>query len=120
MEMSLGAVRTAVLRHTLAQHPPDVLITIPRSSCRTLDFHKAEAMIDLGRVLAEEALDRDVAGSAARAAGAGGRAQTRGRPVAGTAAVVPSAGGSSTADSGFPEPIPPRNASRGRFPTTSL
>ena len=57
MELALDAVRNAVVRHTLAEHPPDVLITIPRSSCRTLDFHKAEAMIGLGRRLAVEALE---------------------------------------------------------------
>lgn len=57
MDMSMEAVRTAVLRHTLAACPPDVLIAIPRSSCRTLDFHKAEEMIAVGRSLAEEALD---------------------------------------------------------------
>jgi NTE family protein len=59
MELSLEAVRTAVMRHTLAGHPPDVLITVPRSSCRTLDFHKAEELIALGRLLAVEALDRE-------------------------------------------------------------
>jgi NTE family protein len=47
------------MRHTLAGHPPDVLITVPRSSCRTLDFHKAEELIALGRLLAVEALDRE-------------------------------------------------------------
>jgi NTE family protein len=59
VELSLEAVRTAVMRHTLAGHPPDVLITVPRSSCRTLDFHKAEGLIELGRRLAVEALDRE-------------------------------------------------------------
>jgi NTE family protein len=50
-----------VLRHVLAACPPDVLITVPRSACRTLDFHKAEQMIALGRRLAVDALD-DLAG----------------------------------------------------------
>jgi NTE family protein len=59
MELSLEAVRTAIMRHTLADHPPDVLITVPRSSCRTLDFHRADEMIGLGRLLAVEALDRE-------------------------------------------------------------
>jgi NTE family protein len=59
MGLSLGAVRTAVMRHTLAANPPDVLITIPRSCCRTLDFHKADELIALGRRLATEALDRE-------------------------------------------------------------
>ena len=57
--LSLDAVRTAALRRTLAEHAPDVLITVPRSSCRTLDFHRAEEMTELGRRLAAEALDRD-------------------------------------------------------------
>jgi NTE family protein len=56
MDLSLEAVRTSAVRHTLAACPPDVLITIQRSSCRTLDFHKAEEMIALGRGLAVEAL----------------------------------------------------------------
>ena len=69
MELSLEAVRTAVMRHTLAGHPPDVLITVPRSSCRTLDFHKAEEMIGLGRRLAVEALDQEEDPSPTCAAG---------------------------------------------------
>ena len=69
MELSLEAVRTAVMRHTLAGHPPDVLITVPRSSCRTLDFHKAEEMIGLGRLLAVEALDQEEDPSPTCAAG---------------------------------------------------
>lgn len=57
MDMSLDAVRASVLRHTLAACPPDVLITVSRSACRILDFHKAEEMIALGRRLAADAID---------------------------------------------------------------
>jgi len=64
-------VRASVLRHTLAACPPDVLITIPRSSCRTLDFHKAEEMIALGRRLAGDSLDRVEGVAPSRAAGEG-------------------------------------------------
>lgn len=59
VELSLEAVRAGVVRHSLAAHPPDVLITVPRSACRTLDFHKAGEMIALGRRLAVQALDRE-------------------------------------------------------------
>jgi hypothetical protein len=59
VELSLEAVRAGVVRHSLAAHPPDMLITVPRSACRTLDFHKAGEMIALGRRLAVEALDRE-------------------------------------------------------------
>jgi NTE family protein len=57
VELSLEAVRAGVVRHSLAAHPPDVLITVPRSACRTLDFHRAAETIALGRRLAVEALD---------------------------------------------------------------
>lgn len=57
MDMSMEAVRASVLRHTLAACPPDVLITVSRSACKILDFHKAEEMIALGRRLARDALD---------------------------------------------------------------
>jgi NTE family protein len=69
MDLSLEAVRASVLRHTLAACPPDVLITIPRSSCRTLDFHRAEEMIALGRRLAVDALDSMESGVPSRTAG---------------------------------------------------
>jgi NTE family protein len=35
-----------------------VLIQVPRDACRSLDFHRAAEMIQLGRALTEEALDR--------------------------------------------------------------
>jgi NTE family protein len=69
MELSLQAVHTAVMRQTLSVHPPDLLITVPRSSCRTLDFHKAEELIGLGRRLAVEALDGEAGRSTVCAAG---------------------------------------------------
>jgi NTE family protein len=71
MGLSMEAVRSAAIRHTLADHAPDVLVTIPRSCCRTLDFHRAEEMIELGRRLAADALDR--AGHVSPAGAVGGR-----------------------------------------------
>jgi len=67
MGLSLEAVRSAALRRTLADHSPDVLIEVPRTACRTLDFHRAEAMIEVGRRLAEEALDGAEHGSSSAA-----------------------------------------------------
>jgi NTE family protein len=59
MQLSLDAVQSAITRYRLAGYPPDLLITVPRAACRTLDFHRAEEMIELGRSRAIEALDRD-------------------------------------------------------------
>lgn len=64
IEMSLEALQTVVMRYTLAGHPPDLLITVPKASCRSLDFHRAEEMINLGRRLATEALDGRAGSSA--------------------------------------------------------
>ena len=37
--------------------PPDLLIEVPRTVCRSLDFHRAAEVIDIGRQLAARALD---------------------------------------------------------------
>jgi NTE family protein len=59
MELSLDAMQSVVTRYRLAGYPPDLLITVPKNACRTLDFHKAGEMIALGRALAEKALDEN-------------------------------------------------------------
>lgn len=57
MELSLEAMQSLVTSYRLAGYPPDLLITVPKTACRTLDFHKATEMIALGRKLGAEALD---------------------------------------------------------------
>lgn len=59
MQLSLDAMRQVVTRYRLAGYPPDLLITVPKAACRTLDFHRAEEMIALGRERATEVLDRE-------------------------------------------------------------
>lgn len=73
MQQSLDAMQSVLARYRLAGYPPDVLVSVPKDACRSLDFHKAAEMIDLGRNLTAEALDAaGLAGSptlpAARAA----------------------------------------------------
>jgi NTE family protein len=58
VDLSLDAMQSLVTRYRLAAYPPDLLITIPRTACRTLDFHKANEMIALGRKLAIETLEK--------------------------------------------------------------
>ncbi len=66
MELSLDTLQSVVMRYRLASYPPDLLITVPKNACRTLDFHKAADMIALGRQLTLAALDRGtIAGSSA-------------------------------------------------------
>jgi NTE family protein len=59
MQLSLDAMQSAITRYRLAGYPPDLLVTIPRAAARTLEFHRASELIDLGRERAAEALDRD-------------------------------------------------------------
>jgi len=58
MELSLEAMQSLVTRYRLAGYAPDLLVSIPKNACRTLDFHKAGEMIELGRELAGKALDQ--------------------------------------------------------------
>jgi len=58
MSRSLDAMQSVLLRYRLASYPPDVLVEVPKDACRSLDFHRAAEMIELGRRLTSEALDR--------------------------------------------------------------
>lgn len=58
MTLSLDALQSVVLRYRLAGYPPDLLITVPKASARTLDFHRAAEMIEVGRERTAELLDR--------------------------------------------------------------
>jgi len=57
LNLSLEAMQDLVTRYRLAGYPPDVLITVPKDACRTMEFHRAKEMIELGRRLTAEALD---------------------------------------------------------------
>lgn len=57
MNRTIDIAQAALARHTLAVYPPDLLIDVPRSVCRALEFHRAVEVIAAGRALADEALD---------------------------------------------------------------
>lgn len=56
MNLSFEAMQAVVARYRLAGYPPDVLVTVPKDACRSMDFHRAEEMITLGRTLTLDAL----------------------------------------------------------------
>ncbi|NMN98188.1 patatin-like phospholipase family protein [Antrihabitans stalactiti] len=58
MNRSLDLMQAALKRHQLAAYPPDVLIEVPRTSARVLEFHRAEELVLLGRELTATALDQ--------------------------------------------------------------
>lgn len=55
---SFDVMQGTLSRHKLASHPPDLVVAIPRNMCQSFDFHKAAALIELGRELTLEALER--------------------------------------------------------------
>ena len=57
MYRAFDIAQSALTRHMLSAYPPDLLIEVPRSTCRSLDFHRAAEVIDVGRLLADRALD---------------------------------------------------------------
>ena len=58
MMRAIDIAQAALARHQMAAYPPDILIEVPRTACRSLDFHRAAEVIDLGHELAARALDR--------------------------------------------------------------
>lgn len=46
---SFDAMQSTIARQKLAAYPPDVLLEIPRNACGTLEFDRADEMIELGR-----------------------------------------------------------------------
>lgn len=57
MNRTIDIAQAALARHQLAGYPPDLLIEVPRSACRSLEFHRAAEVIDVGVELAAAALD---------------------------------------------------------------
>jgi NTE family protein len=57
MNRTIDIAQAALARHQMAAYPPDLLIEIPRTACRSLDFHRAAETIEVGRELAAKALD---------------------------------------------------------------
>ena len=57
MNRAIDIMQAALARQHLSAYPPDILIEVPRSASRSLDFHRAADVIDVGRGLAGRALD---------------------------------------------------------------
>lgn len=57
MNRTIDIAQSALMRHTLAAYPPDLLIEVPRTACRSLEFYRAAEVIEIGQELAAMALD---------------------------------------------------------------
>jgi NTE family protein len=54
---SFDITQAALTRYKVAGYPPDVMIEVPKTICGAYEFHRAEALIALGRHLAVQALE---------------------------------------------------------------
>jgi NTE family protein len=72
MNQSLEAMKSLLTRFRLAGNPPDLLITVPKDACRTMDFHRGPEMIALGRELTIATLDGELPSHGATSGGPGG------------------------------------------------
>jgi NTE family protein len=57
MNRTIEVMQAALARYHLASYPPDVFIEVPRNSARSLDFHRAADLVEVGRMLAAQSLD---------------------------------------------------------------
>ena len=46
-----------IVRYRLGGYPPDILVSVPKDTCRSLDLHRAAEVIEVGRQLTIDALD---------------------------------------------------------------
>lgn len=58
MNLSFETMQSCLTQYKLAGYPPDLLVNVPKGVCRTFDYHKAPELIQLGRQLTTEVLDR--------------------------------------------------------------
>ena len=55
-DQAFDAMQSTIARQKLAAYPPDVDVEIARNACGTLEFDRADEMIELGRVKARDSL----------------------------------------------------------------
>lgn len=57
MNQAIETMQESLTRYKIAGYPPDILINFPKHVCRSFDYHRAPELIQLGRMLAEDALE---------------------------------------------------------------
>ena len=57
-DRTFDAMQSAIARQQLAAYPPDIELVIPNNVCDTLEFDRADEMIQLGYELAERQLSK--------------------------------------------------------------
>ncbi|HDZ57184.1 MAG TPA: alpha/beta hydrolase [Pseudomonas xinjiangensis] len=58
VNLSFETMQASLTQYKIAGYPPDVVIEVPRRLCRFFEFHRAPELIELGRMVASDTLDR--------------------------------------------------------------
>lgn len=58
VHLSFEAMQASLTRYKIAGYPPDVVFEVPKRVCRFFEFQRAPELIELGRMVAADTLDR--------------------------------------------------------------
>lgn len=58
INQSFETMQISLAQYKIAGYPPDILINIPKRVCRFFEFYKAQELIQLGRLIAKDCLDK--------------------------------------------------------------
>ncbi|SDS12978.1 NTE family protein [Halopseudomonas xinjiangensis] len=58
VNLSFETMQASLTQYKIAGYPPDLVIDIPKRLSRFFDFHRAPELIELGRLVASDTLDR--------------------------------------------------------------
>ncbi len=58
INQSFEVMQSSLTQYKIAGYPPNVLVNIPKRACRFYEFYKAPELIQLGRTVARDAMDK--------------------------------------------------------------
>ncbi|MCY1283051.1 hypothetical protein D9M69_337930 [compost metagenome] len=58
INQSFEVMQTSLAQYKIAGYPPDLVINVPKRVCRFFEFYKAPELIELGRQIAHDTLEK--------------------------------------------------------------
>ena len=58
VHQSFETMQASLTRYKIAGYPPDVVFEVPKRLCRFFEFQRAPELIELGRMVASDTLDK--------------------------------------------------------------
>ncbi|SDU10014.1 patatin-like phospholipase family protein [Halopseudomonas salegens] len=58
INLSFETMQASLTQYKIAGYPPDLVIDVPKRLCRFFEFYRAPELIELGRIVASDALDQ--------------------------------------------------------------